>query len=147
MYNDFYDSNLITSGLNSSIDSTWLIVSAVLAIVGGIAAYIMFVAKKNNGEYKGFLNWLHSFLNFKTFFIESILKVLYMISAIFITLGSFSLIGSSVASFFLMLLLGNVVLRVSYEFILMFLTLVSNTSEINAKLNSQKKEKKEEQKK
>lgn len=132
-YNDFYDApNLVSN--SSSIDSTWLIVSAVLAIVGGIVAYFLFVAKKQE-DYTGFYAWLHTFLNFKTFFIDTILKVLYMVSAIFITLGSFSLIGSSVASFFLMLVLGNVLLRISYEFIMLFMTLVNNSTEINKKLS------------
>ena len=62
------------------------------------------------------------------------LKTLYVICTIYITLGSFSLIGSSVAAFFLMLIMGNVMLRVGYEFILMFLTLVNNTTDINSKL-------------
>ena len=69
-----------------------------------------------------------------------ILKVLYMVSAIFITLGSFSLIRVSIASFFLSLILGNIVVRISYEFVLMFLTLVSNTTEINKKIGLPKKE-------
>lgn len=138
MYNDFYDTNLITS-TTTRVDSTWLVVSAVLAIIGGIVAYFLFISKKK-GEFSGFLAWLHDFLNFKVYFIDMFLKTLYVVSTIYVTLGSFSLIGSSVAAFFLMLILGNVVLRVAYEFILMFLTLVNNTTEINSKLGSQKKE-------
>lgn len=139
MYNDFYDTNLITGGPAVKVDSTWLVVSAVLAIVGGIVAYFLFVSKKK-GEFTGFLAWLHDFLNFKVFFIEAFLKTLYVICTIYITLGSFSLIGSSVASFFMMLIFGNVIIRVGYEFILMLLTLVRNTTEINAKMGSGKKE-------
>ena len=45
-----------------------IIISAVLAVVGGIAAYFLFVSKKNNGEYTGFVAWLHDFLNFKIYF-------------------------------------------------------------------------------
>ena len=120
------------------VDGTWLIVSAVLAIVGGIAGYFLFTAKKNNGEYTGFMAWLHEFLNFKKYFINIILKVMYMITAIFITLSSFSVIGTSVASFFLYLILGNVIARICYEFLLMLITIVDNTSEINAKLGGKK---------
>ena len=128
-------------------DSTWLIVSAVLAIVGGIVLYFLFVGKKNKGEYTGFLAQLHDFLNFKMYFIEVILKVMYLITAIFITLGSFSLIGTSVASFFLMITVGNVVARITYELILMTLTVVSNTSEINKKLGNKEIKKEEKPKK
>lgn len=131
MYDDFYGAG---NRINTGIDSTWLIISMVLAIVGGIIAYALFVSKKNEGEYTGILADLHDFLNFKKYFIEVILKVMYLITAIFITLGSFSLIGSSVAGFFLTLIVGNVVARISYELILMMLTIVNNTSEINKKL-------------
>ncbi len=131
MYNDFYDTNLIST--SSRVDATWLVVSAVLAIIGGIVAYFLFISKKKD-NFSGFLAWLHDFLNFKVYFIDMFLKTLYVICTIYITLGSFSLIGSSVAAFFLMLIMGNVMLRVGYEFILMFLTLVNNTTDINSKL-------------
>lgn len=135
IYNDMYNSNSLFS-TSASIDSTWLIVSAVLAIVGGIVAYALFVMKKN--DFTGFLGWLHDFLNFKTFLIEKVLKVLYMVMAIFITLSSFSFIKVSIATFFIYLVLGNIIARICYEFILMFLTLVSNTTEINKKLSEKK---------
>lgn len=135
MYNDMYNPNSIFS-FSGSVDSTWMIVSAVLAIVGGIVAYALFVMKKN--EFTGFLKWLHDFLNFKTFLIEKVLKVLYMVVAIFITLSSFSFIKVSIASFFMYLVLGNIIARILYEFILMFLTIVSNTTEINKKLSEKK---------
>lgn len=142
MYSDFYTTTPPVT--TTSVDSTWMIISAVLAIVGGIVAYILFVSKKNNGEYTGFVAWLHDFLNFKKYVVEIILKVLYLICAIFITLSSFSLIGTSVAGFFLYLILGNILARVSYELILMLITIVNNTTEINKKLSS--KEKKESEK-
>lgn len=134
MYSDFYDTNLVSYS-KYSVDSTWLVVSAVLALIGGIVFYILFVSTKNNGQYKGFVSWLHKFLNFKKLFINVVLKVLYMVTAIFITLSSFSFIRVSVASFFLWLILGNIVARISYEFILMLLTIVTNTTEINDKLS------------
>lgn len=124
------------------IDSTWMIISLVLAIVGGIVAYIMFIAKKNNGEYTGFVAWLHDFLNFKKYFIELILKVTYAIFAIYITLSSFSFISFSIAYFFMYLVFGNLVLRLCYELIMFTITLVNNTTEINKKLGPQKQNKK-----
>ncbi len=138
MYSDLYD-KAFTSG--PSVDSTWIIVSFVLAIVGGIVAYIMFVAKKNNGEFTGIVAWLHDFLNFKTYIIDVILKVLYLIIAIFITLSSVSFIPVSIAAFFVWLIFGNLAARICYEFILLFLTLVDNTTQINKKLTSIKKDK------
>lgn len=137
MYNDFYD-HAFTGG--TQVDSTWILVSLVLAIVGGIVAYVMFVSKKNNGEYTGKVAWLHDFLNFKVFIIDVILKVLYLIIAIFITLSSISFIPVSIALFFVWLIFGNLVARIGYEFVLLFLTLVDNTTQINKKLTAIKKE-------
>ena len=79
MYSDFYNTTTVTS---NPVDGTWLIISAVLAIVGGIAAYVLFVSRKKEKEYNGFVAWLHDFLNFKKYFVEVILKVTYLITAI-----------------------------------------------------------------
>lgn len=133
MYNGYYDMNVTPT---SSFDSTWIVISAILALIGGITAYILFVRAENKGSYTKFVSWLHEFLNFKKFFIDVILKIMYCITAIFITLASFSFIGTSVASFFLVLIVGNIVARISYEMILMLLTIVNNTTEINKKLSS-----------
>ena len=137
MFDDFYGSNIATS---YGTDTTWTIVSVVLAIVGGLTAYAIFASKENSGEYSGFVAWLHDFLNFKTFFIETILKVLYIICAIFITLNSFSFIRISIADFFMSLIFGNIIARIGFELILMQITLVNNTVEINKKLGNSKKE-------
>ena len=76
----------------------WSIVALVLAIVGAIIGYFLFVKPEKNYPNK-FVNWLRSFLNFNEMLIEPILKVTYMFFAIFITLGSFELIGSSFLAF------------------------------------------------
>lgn len=135
MYRDYYNTpSTITTKAVVGIDGTWMIIAAVIAIIGGIVAYFLFINKKQEKSYSPFLIWLHDFLNFKQFFIEAILKTTYAISAIFITLSSFALIGSSVAGFFLYLILGNVALRIIYELIMLTITLVNNTTEINKKM-------------
>jgi len=117
-----------------------MIISAILALVVGIVVYFVFIAKPyKKGENK-FVEWLHNFLNFKTFFIEMVLKTLYVITTVFITLSSFCFIGASVATFFLWLILGNIINRVVFELILMMLTLVNNTTEINKKIAAPKKD-------
>ena len=133
---------MYASYVMGGVDTTWMIISLVLAIVGGIVGYIMFVSKKNNGEYTGFVAWLHEFLNFKKFLVEIILKVTYAIFAIYITLSSFSYISFSIAYFFLYLVFGNIILRLIYELIMFIVTLVNNTTEINQKLGKNKKEEK-----
>lgn len=133
-YNYSYGNNLISTS-SSTGDSTWMIISLILAIVGGIIAYILFVMKPKAKEYTGFIAWLHDFLNFKKLFISTILKVTYIMCALYVTLASFAFIGSSAAAFFGLLIFGNIILRVIYEFLMLTITLVNNTTEINNKLN------------
>lgn len=121
----------ISSGAAGSI--VWTIVSVVLAIIGGILAYILFINKNNKLDNK-FLVWLRDFLSFKNLLLETILKVTYVILAIFITLTSFNMIGVNFFGFLLYLIIGNVVLRIIYESSLMLLMIWKNTSEINKKM-------------
>ena len=136
-------------GVNSvSGFQTWQIVSVVLAIVGGFFVYFTFLSANNEGKYTGFLAWLYDFLHFKKMFLETILKVTYIILALYITLSSFALIGTNLLLFLLTLLGGNILLRLTYEFSLILLTICQNTTEINAKLKGKetKKETKTEEK-
>lgn len=66
----------------------WILVSLIVAICGGIAIYFTFLSPKNKDKYTGNLKVLYDFLSFKTMTIESILKICYLVVAIFITLSS-----------------------------------------------------------
>ena len=124
------------SGVNGMAGSAvWIIISAVLAIVGGLVLYFTFLSKKNEGKFTGFLGWAYDFLNFKNFTIEIILKITYLMLALFITLSSLATISSSFVGFLLTLLLGNLLLRIGYEFSLILLVICRNTTEISKKLN------------
>ncbi len=111
----------------------WVFISAILALVGGILVYVLFLNKKNEKKFTGFVKWLYDFLSFKTLTIEMLLKVFYLIGAIFITLGSFAFIGTSALAFFGMLILGNLVLRVIYEGSLLVILIYKNVKELNEK--------------
>lgn len=120
-----------TTSLNSAIGSSvWLIVSLILAIVGGILVYFLFLSKKNEGKFTGFLGWMYDFLSFKKMFLETLLKITYLIFAIYITLSSFAIIGTNFLGFLITLLVGNLVVRITYEFSLILLVICRNTSEI-----------------
>ncbi|MDR3277163.1 MAG: hypothetical protein LBT12_00165, partial [Oscillospiraceae bacterium] len=98
------------------------------------------MSKKNEGKFTGFAGWLHKFLNFKILFAESLLKALYVILACILTLVSFVILfsglpfGAAFLAFLVVLVIGNVVVRILYEFSLLKLIVAQNTSEINAKL-------------
>ena len=102
----------------SSGSSTWQIIALVLAIVGAFAVYFAFLPKKNENKFTGFVKWLYNF---------------YLILAIYVTLSSFGFIGTSALAFFGMLIVGNLVLRISFEASLMLIMIYKNTKEINEK--------------
>ena len=134
-----YNSRSLISMSDAVGSTVWIVLSLILAIVGGILVYFLFLSKKNEGKFKGFVGWLYDFLSFKKMFLEALLKITYLIVAIYITLSSFALIGTSFLSFLLTLVLGNVIARVIYEFSLILLVICRNTTEI-AKNTSKKVE-------
>ena len=88
--NMFTTRSYTTSALDSAIGSSvWIILSLILAVVGGILVYFLFLNKKNEGKFTGFVGWLYDFLSFKKMFLESLLKITYLVFAIYITLSSF----------------------------------------------------------
>lgn len=129
-----YDYNYMTNTTSSIQGSiVWFIIAAVLAVIGGIVIYFLFV-RTNKKEDNKYLAWFKDFANFKKMLIEPILKVTYLILAIFITLYSFGLIGVSFVAFLLTLTLGNILLRLAYETTLILLMIWKNTTEINKKM-------------
>lgn len=115
-----YDFDYYTPNSSLAGSMVWTIVSVILAIIGGILVYVLFVQKKDKLNNK-FLVWLKDFLSFKNLLLETILKVTYIILAIFITLSSFNMIGINFFAFLLYLIIGNVVLRIIYEGSIMLL--------------------------
>ena len=112
-------------------ENIWfLIFCVVISLV--IAAAVFFVIVKSSRTPRGrFLNWLKEYLNFRSILIENILKFLYLFFAVYITIYSFGFISESVLSFFGILILGNIGLRLLFEFGLMFIIMWKNTSDIS----------------
>lgn len=135
MYNSYgVSSTILDSSPKFVASGIWTIVSVILAIIGGIVLYFTFLSKKNEGKFTGFLGWLYDFLTFKKMMIENVLKILYIIVALFVTLSSFGLISISFLAFLLTLVIGNVLTRVIYELLLVKLVICKNTTEINKKI-------------
>lgn len=122
-----------TTGIFTGTE-VWIIISVILAVIGGLALYVMYLNPKNEKNLKGDLVKVHQFFNFKITIIQPILKVLYLISAIAVTLSSFAYIGSNFFKFIFILVAGNVGLRITFEVLLLLLTLTNNVSEINKKI-------------
>ena len=110
----------------------WLILSAIVAIGGGITLYFLFL--KSNKKFKNFLDKVRDFFNFKLLLLEEILKITYLILTIYVTLSSFSLITINFISFLFYLVTSNIVLRIVYELLILLIKICKNTTEINNKL-------------
>ena len=143
--NSAMNSLLRSSSSASNGNSVWVIISAVIAVIGGIVLYFTFLSKKNEGKYTGFLGWMYDFLTFKKMVIENILKIIYLIAASFITLASFAVISNSFLSFVLVLVVGNLITRIMYELFLVVLIICRNTTDISKKLDKKEKKKKKEE--
>lgn len=140
---DYEAYKLINSygGYGSSADTLagvgiWAIIAAILAIVGGILVYFLFVKAKTEPKGK-FAKWLKDFLAFKVMWIEPILKVIYYILTIFVILISFSYLalgGTGFLMFLLTLVLGPILVRIGYEFTMMFIMIWRNTRDIAEKV-------------
>lgn len=126
-----------TTASTLPVDPIWMLVAVILAIIGGILVYFLFVKSKQ--EFKGNLGYLRRFLGFNRLFIEDLIKIFYLIAVIFVTLLSFGMINTSFLLFVLVLTLGNLGLRVFYELMLIGVLTYRNIAEINSKLKNQKK--------
>jgi len=133
MYYTTRPSDSLSSLSASAGSGIWTVISFILAIVGAIIVYFMFVKADKNYPSK-FLTWLKNFLNFQEMLIEPILKVTYIFVAILITLTSFNFISVHFLVFLLYLVFGNLAARIIYEWAMVLLNIWKNTKEINKKM-------------
>lgn len=133
------------------------IVAAILAIAATVLAFIFIVPEKKRPSLNKPLQILHDVLNFKFLIIEKIMQALYIFSNAFVLIyGVFSLFSFSESYDydwysgevetslqwngwvgFLIILLGPIILRISYELIMMTILLIKNVTQINNKLKNQ----------
>ena len=132
-YDSSYFNNPTVTTVTSNITGQliWTIIAIVISIVGGIALYFTIFSKKNDEKYKGVMAVLYNLVHFKYFVIDDIFRILYIISVLFITLYSFSFIGKW--QFLVILVGGNLLLRISYEFMMLFMELCHNVRNISNK--------------
>ncbi len=138
-YNNYdYDSidRVVETGQAMAV---WTIVALILAIVGGILVYFLFI--KGNQKLSKGLKTLKDLLDFKIMLIEPILKILYLIVTIFIILFSFNFIAVNFLVFLLFLILGPVVVRLIYEGSLILIMIWKNTKIISENTEKPKEKK------
>ena len=123
-----------------SISEVWVIISILLAVIGGVFLFTNYFGKDKEGAYTGYKKKIYDFINFKTTIIEPIFRVLYLIVAIAITLASFSYITTNFFEFLGILVFGNITARLTYEFFLLLLKMFKDVAEINSRLSKNDKE-------
>lgn len=130
LFNSVSNNSSYTSAATGA--SIWGIIALVLAIVGGILVYFLFVKAKTEPKGK-FAKWLKDFLSFKIMWIEPILKVVYYVATIFTVLYSFTFLalgGYGFLMFLMCLVLGPIIIRIVYEATMMFIMIWRNTRDI-----------------
>lgn len=131
---------------------TLIIIGIVLAVAATVFICVRVLPKKYDGRLDSkFLQFLHDFFNFKTFYIEALTKFIFVLLTclcIFVgfllMFGKFEYYGyfgmTFTQSTFLyglgIMLLGPLVLRVTYEFVMMAILLVQNVVDINRKMKA-----------
>ena len=130
--------NTISSSTSFSISEVWVIVSILLAVIGGIFLYNTFFSKSNDGKFNSVKKVLYDFVNFKFTIIEPLFRVLYLIVTLALTLSSLALITTNFFKFLGVIIFGNILVRLIFELLLLLLKLMKDVSEINSKLNKNK---------
>ena len=129
-----YDYGINAISASSSSSTSGSLIAFIVAIAASIVIYFVFMDKKEESKYTGFVKKLYDFLHFKINFIEAFLKIAYLTTTLYVTITSFSLIKIDVALFFMTLILGNIIIRILYEAAFLLYNIYLNTKEINSKL-------------
>ena len=136
-----YDYALYGSSLNTL--GTLGLIALVLAIAATVLAFIFIVPAKRRDQMGKFGKFLHDTCNFRYLIIEKILQALYIFAtALTILIGFFMLFctdwnGWMGGKGILLMILGPIGVRVTYELLMMAVLAVKNIISINNKLRNQ----------
>ena len=138
-----YDFDMYSYGSSLSTLGTLGTIALVLAIVATILAFIFIVPAKRRDKMGKFGKFLHDTCNFKYLIVEKILQALYIFfTALVIFIGFFMLFCSDWSGWMggkgiLIMILGPIAVRLSYELIMLAVLVVKNVIAINNKLRNQ----------
>lgn len=129
---------LSVAGTSFGLGLAAVIISIILTI---LLVVLVVPARRREGLPK-FFQVVHDICNFKGLLLEKVLKVLYIFSTINVMLtgiftwfsGGYNF-GMTFLAGLLILVLGPILVRLAYEFMMLFVLLVKNVIQINNKLN------------
>lgn len=116
--------------------ATAMVIGVMVAIILGVVLYFTFLSKKNEGKFTGAKEKIYNFLNFNKFYLEEISKLLYAVMTSVVTVLGIILLFVNFPVGFMLLVIGNIVLRITYEAVMMFIVLCRNTVSIDKKLEN-----------
>lgn len=116
--------------------------AVIISIILTILLVVLVVPAKRREGLPKFFQVVHDICNFKGLLLEKVLKVLYIFSTINVMLtgiftwfsGGYNF-GMTFLAGLLILVLGPIIVRLAYEFMMLFVLLVKNVIQINNKLN------------
>ena len=127
----------------------FLVIAAVLAIAATVLAFIFIVPEKRREKMNAFGRFLQDLCSFKFLVVEKILQALYIFSTAFVVLYGVMQLFNIQRDYWsggvkwmggmglLYIVLGPIVVRLSYELLMMVVLLVKNVIAINHKLADQ----------
>lgn len=123
------------------------VVAIIFAIAATVLAFIFIVPEKKREKLGTFGKFVHDTVNFKYLIVEKILQALYIFATAYSILCGFFMLFMTTTTWtgthwlggwgILLMLLGPIVIRLSYELLMMAVLLVKNVIEINGKLRAQ----------
>lgn len=132
MINGYYYSTPMMNFLNGQLV---IAVAAILAAVAGLVLFFTFFRKKNEGKYTGFRGRLYNLMNFNRFYAEEILRLVYIVLTCVVTVtGIITVILGSFLLGLAELVLLNLLLRVVFELLMMFIILCRKTVSVDRHL-------------
>ena len=129
------------SNLFGGIDAGIAIAVVAVALIVTIVLFVALVKKKKAPRGR-FLKWLREYLNFRSILIAGIIKFVYLFLATLLTIGSIVImfqgkdetVLQAIIIGLVVLVAGNVILRVTMELTMAIIMLWENSSDIRAVL-------------
>lgn len=104
-----------------------------LSLIASVILLIVFLPKRKELQYKGFLKSAYNFLNFNTFWISPIIKLLYMTVAFTLVIGGFIVLFIQ-PLMGLMLLICGIFIRLLFETGYILYSIFDQLSQMNRKM-------------
>ena len=121
------------TGMDSG-SAAFLVICMLLAIVAAVLICVFVLPRKRRARLTGFLAKVHEFVNFNVLIIEKLLKVLYILcTCVAVFFGIFVLFAVNALSGLLIIVVGAVLIRVSYEITMLLVIGVNSLIQINKK--------------